>query len=260
MKLFLSLVAVDVGAAVLAPTATASDAKTGLRRNLDSTFAPSTNEGSKAICLPGGDEPLSKSKAALLQSLVSLVVNSNNNKKPGLGGITDAERSDRPRRDPPKYLYVFGCGFLDFDCYECELCQDAYGLLIETGSKAACDAACVATVEAAGGGPEDRTCCSFVRRVRVEPVLFAQPSHLTFCHRIRAFFCFDSRGGCGRRRMRPPLRGHIFRRRCNDRALHVLLGRSVLSELSLRTSSLSLRAATVPNQEPVTLGFHLVCC
>ena len=178
MKLFLSLVAVAVSAAVLAPTAAASDAKSGLRRNLDITIAPSTNEGSTAICLPGGDEPLSKAKAALLRSLVSLVVNSNSNKNSGLGGITDAVRSDRPRRDPPKY--VFGCGFLDFDCYECELCKDVYGLLIETGSQAACDAACVATVEAAGGGPEDRTLCSFVPHVRVEPGSLL-PTQLTLC-------------------------------------------------------------------------------
>jgi hypothetical protein len=56
---------------------------------------------------------------------------------------------------PP--TYVFGCGFLDFDCYECDLCQEVYGLLLETGSQVACDAACLGIIEAAGGGPEDRT-------------------------------------------------------------------------------------------------------
>ena len=141
MKLFLSFVA--VATVLLAPTTAAtaakSPAKSGLRRTLDSTLGPASNK--YEICFPGGDETLSKSKAALLQSLATLVVNGHKNKS-GSGG-------------PPQY--VFGCGLFDFDCYECDLCQDVYGLLLEAGSQVACDAACVGIVETTGGGPEDRT-------------------------------------------------------------------------------------------------------
>jgi hypothetical protein len=53
--------------------------------------------------------------------------------------------------------YAVGCGFLDFKCYVCELCEKIYGSLVDTGSDTACDVACIGIAEAAGGGPEDRT-------------------------------------------------------------------------------------------------------
>jgi hypothetical protein len=187
MKLFLSLVA--VAAAVLAPTATvaASHAKLGLRRTLDSTVAPainkSSNSASNEICLPGGDEPLSKAKAALLQKLASLVVNSHHK------DVADSER--RPFRDPPKY--VFGCAFLDIGCYECDLCQDVYGLLLETGSQVACDAACVVIVDAAGAGagPEDRTCTASCARSGVDPGSFYRAISLS-PFTLRSFSYFST--------------------------------------------------------------------
>jgi hypothetical protein len=172
MKLFLSLVA--VATAVLAPTSAASHAQSGLRRALDTTVAPANNKGSNEICLPGGEEPLSKSKAALLQSLASRVVSSNSSKKSGSGGGIIADAEGRPP------TYVFGCGFLDFDCYECDLCQDAYGLLLETGSQVACDAACLGIVEAAGGGPEDRTFL-LVPPARLHPARTKSPHALLSC-------------------------------------------------------------------------------
>ena len=66
--------------------------------------------------------------------------------------------------------YLVGCSIFDFKCMECSLCKDVYETLVETGSEAACDAACIVVVEAAGGGPEDRkshTCRRLsVKRVR----------------------------------------------------------------------------------------------
>ena len=97
--------------------------------------------------------------------------------------------------------YLVGCSIFDFKCMECSLCKDVYDALVETGSEAACDAACVAIVEMAGGGPEDRKfthpCRLSVKRVRSLSTEIR--SHVT--HHVRlcgfaAFFVFCLFAGC----------------------------------------------------------------
>lgn len=57
------------------------------------------------------------------------------------------------------FMISVGCSWYDVKCWANKagngICKVAYAGLKATGSKVACDAACVAIVEAAGGGPED---------------------------------------------------------------------------------------------------------
>lgn len=59
--------------------------------------------------------------------------------------------------------YVVGCSIFNWKCMECSLCEDVYGALVETGSKAASDAGCILLVETIGGGPLDRKSLSGCR-------------------------------------------------------------------------------------------------
>jgi hypothetical protein len=139
MKLVISML--TFAAAILAPASVSAlvgkAIASGLRRNLNGG-APNTNE----ICF-SGPKSYSQMEVTLLHSLASNVADES------FTGVTP------PGEGAPHY--ALGCGFLDFKCYACDLCQDIYGALVDTGSEETCDAACIGIAEAAGGGPEDRT-------------------------------------------------------------------------------------------------------
>lgn len=149
MKLTISLLTAALLAAV-APTAAAMGhtdgrATPGLRRALGgaASFGGGSNSsGTSEICVPSATR-YSQVEVKLFHGLAAVIGDDS------WTGVT------QPGQEDP--TYAVGCGFLDFKCYVCDLCEDIYGALVDTGSEAACDLACVAIAEAAGGGPEDRT-------------------------------------------------------------------------------------------------------
>jgi hypothetical protein len=138
MKIFISFASLIV--AIKAPiTVTASVRKipnSGLRHLSGGT----TNDNE--ICFPS-PKSYSQPEIVLLHSLASHIADDS------WTGVTP------PGEPVPQY--TVGCGWFDFKCYVCELCEKIYGDLVDTGSDVACDAACVGIAEVAGGGPEDRT-------------------------------------------------------------------------------------------------------
>jgi hypothetical protein len=149
MKLVLSVLA--AAAAVSLAGAADQRATSGLRRALwsdaastrKSSTGTSTNSTSSEICVPAKPR-YSSVEAQLFHSLAAVVADDS------WTGVGQQETEDP--------AYATQCGFLDFKCYVCELCEEIYQPLFDTGNEGACDVLCFEIAEKAGGGPQNRKC------------------------------------------------------------------------------------------------------
>ena len=152
MKLVLSVLAAAAGVSLAG--ATDQRATSGMRRALWSDAASSTTSSSSStgtststasseICVPAKPR-YSSVEAQLIHGLAAVVADDS------WTGVGQQETEDP--------AYATQCGFLDFKCYVCELCEEIYQPLLDTGNEGACDVLCFEIAEKAGGGPQNRTC------------------------------------------------------------------------------------------------------